>query len=118
MVAGNFNCTCGLHDGMGEWIKMTKYVIGCFSVPSGFCINEGDIVNVHGWQTGKIVRASAVKDITTKSPLWIMGDVPKAELAESFDERGVASNVMVLASGSVQFDLEVTKLNTRTFSTV
>ena len=88
---------------------MTKYIVGCYSVPSGFCVNEGDTVNVQGWKTGQNVRASAVRDITTKGPLWIMGDVPKVELADDFDKRGIASNVTVLSSGSVQFNLEITE---------
>jgi len=88
---------------------MTRYIVGCYSTPSGFCVNEGDTVKVQGWQTGKNVRASAVRNITTKGPLWIMGDVPKAKLAESFNRQGVACNVVILASSSVQFDLEITE---------
>jgi hypothetical protein len=86
---------------------MPKCIVACYSPPAGFLVNDGDTVDVQGLISDKkIVRATNVRDVTTKGPVWICGVVPKALLPklEPFKETGKASNVVVLAD-SVQFVL-------------
>ncbi len=65
-IVGTWNSNCD-YSVSRTVVELTTYSVTCYAPPSALKVTEGDSVEVVGFQNGKNVRATQIKNLSSKT---------------------------------------------------